>query len=50
MNDDVMTKYKSYPDLIAETKTTGLIEFQSVNSYYNFTTKENHGKYKLKAT
>jgi len=49
-HDDVMTKYKSYPDLIAETKTTGLIEFQSVNSYYNFTTKENHGKYKLKAT
>ena len=46
-HDDVMTKYKSYPVLVPEDKTTGLIQFQSVNTYYNFTTKENHGRYKV---
>ena len=46
-HDDVMTAFKTYPDLVAETKTTGIIEFQSVNSYHNFTTEENHGKYKV---
>jgi hypothetical protein len=45
-HDDVMTKFKTYPQLIAEEKTSGLIDWQSVNSYYNFTTKESHGKYK----
>ena len=45
-HDDVMTAFKTYPDLIPEDKITGVLEFQSVNSYYNnFTTKENHGKY-----
>ena len=46
-HDDVMTAFKTYPALVAENKTTGVIEFQSVNSYYNFTTKEKHGKYKI---
>jgi hypothetical protein len=46
-HDDVMTKFKSYPDLIPEDKITGLIKFQSVNSYYNFTKNEKHGKFNL---
>ena len=45
-HNDVMTAFKTYPTLIAENKTTGVIQFQSVNSYYNFTTNEKHGKFK----
>jgi hypothetical protein len=45
---DVMTKFKSYPELVAEDKTTGLIDWEKCNNYYNFTRKEKHGKYSLK--
>jgi hypothetical protein len=41
---DVMTHFKSYPDLLPEKKTTGLIDWQNTNNYYNMTLKEKHGK------
>ena len=44
--DDVMTAFKTYPDLIVEKKTTGMITWQSVNSYKNHDTGEIHGMYK----
>lgn len=47
-HDDIKTKFKSYPQLLDEEKTTGLIDFQGVNDYYNFTTNEKHGHYKFK--
>lgn len=45
-HDDVMEKFKSYPQLIAEDKTSGVIDWKGVNDYYNYTTKELHGRYK----
>jgi hypothetical protein len=43
--DDIMTHFKTYPDLLQEKKTTGLIDWQATNNYYNITKKEKHGKY-----
>jgi len=44
--DDVMTKYSSFPTLLKEEKSTGLIEWFNVNSYFNHTTQEMHGYHK----
>lgn len=45
-HNDIMTKFKSYPEFIAEEKTSGLIDWQGVNDYFNFTTEEKHGRFK----
>eukprot|EP01040_Poterioochromonas_malhamensis_P006084 gene6084-6550_t len=45
-HNDVMSKFKTYPELLAEDKTSGFIDWQGVNTYYNFTTNEKHGRYK----
>lgn len=45
-HDDIMTKFKSYPTLLPEAKTTGMIDWVHTNDYYNMTLDEKHGKYK----
>jgi hypothetical protein len=45
-HDDVCTAFKSYPEIIAESKTTGTIDWKNINTYYNSTADETHGKYK----
>ena len=47
-HNDIMTHYKCYPTLLPEEKSTGLIDWQTQNTYFNFTTNEAHGKYKAK--
>lgn len=42
-HDDIMTKYKTFPQFVPEDKTTGTIEWFHVNKYYNLTRNEKHG-------
>jgi hypothetical protein len=44
--DEIMTHFKTYPDLLPEGKTTGLIKWYNVNCYYNKTLNEKHGNIK----
>eukprot|EP01040_Poterioochromonas_malhamensis_P009169 gene9169-9942_t len=46
-HDEIMSAFKSYPKLLKENKTMGLIDWQTCNDYHNFNTNESHGKYKL---
>lgn len=46
-HDDIISKFKTYPTLLNDDKTTGLIDWKHVNGYYNYTTKEQHGRIKL---
>ena len=45
-HDDVMVKYSSFPTLIKEAKTSGLIEWYNINCYKNFDTGKITGKMK----
>lgn len=45
-HDDIMTKYLSFPTLIKEDKTSGLIEWYHVNCYKNLTSGKMTGKRK----
>jgi hypothetical protein len=45
-HDDIMTRFKTYPELLPEDKTTGLIDWAQENDYFNLTLNEKHGKYK----
>jgi hypothetical protein len=44
-HEDVMTHFKTYPELLPDDDTTGLIDWQNTNAYYNVTQQERHGKY-----